>query len=229
MTPPRISNRVAWDHTVLVGEKGRVTWNPQARIDERRRERVRPVGLVAWSWVLSAWSLIASVALLVRQEASAHVSMRLLMRGALEEAPLVAWSAMWVVGPGIAAFLMARWARIVSIDDLGARVYRVSIAVMVLGAIGLSRPMWDPGAGSWIARQGPAAVEPDSVGAWATPLWMEPVAVSPGAEGEDAAASALAAESSETTETSGVWTGSRFRAIREAVRQASAERGEGGN
>ena len=46
MTPPRISNRVAWDHTVLAGERG-VSRNPQARIDERRRERVRPVGLVA--------------------------------------------------------------------------------------------------------------------------------------------------------------------------------------
>ncbi len=157
MPSNRLSNRVAWDHTVLVNRSAKLDWKPAARPIERPKQSGQPLGTMAAAWGLIAWSGLTAWSLWTRNDLDSHISMRLLMRGDFEEVAGVVSGLLWAAVPAAAGFYLARRAREVTMDELGARAYWASLGVLVVAATGVLRPTWDPNAGSRFARGGGAA------------------------------------------------------------------------
>lgn len=157
MAANRVSNRVAWDHTVLVNRSAQIAWSPPKRANSATRRQGHPLWIVLGSWALLLWSSIVAWSMWTRSDVDSHISMRFLMRGEIEEISGVLGGAIWAVLPAAAAFYLARRAREVTMDELGRRTYWASLAIAVIAAMGVLRPTWDQAAGSRLQGSAPAA------------------------------------------------------------------------
>jgi hypothetical protein len=156
MSANRLQNRIAWDHTVLVKTAPRLERRNVPRRAADTGPGGHPVATVVLAWVLIAWSMLTGWALWTRSDADAHISMRFLMRGEIEELLGVITGLLWACIPAWAGFFLARRVREITMDDLGPRAYWTSLVVSIIAALGILRPTWDSSAGSRFARVSPA-------------------------------------------------------------------------
>lgn len=158
MPPNRLSsNRMAWDHTVLSSRSGKLDWKkPERAVETTSARAVQPWWGLAAAWGLLAWSGVTAWSLWTSNHAESHISMRFLMNGDFEEIAGVISGLLWAGLPAAAAWWLARRAREITMDEIGARTYWASLAVLVVAWMGLMRPTWDGDAGSRIVRVRPA-------------------------------------------------------------------------
>lgn len=194
MPTSRVSNRVAWDHTVLSSRSNKLDWKSAPRPVDRPQQSGQPLGTLLSAWGLLAWSGVTAWGLWTRNDLDSHISMRLLMRGDFEEVAGVISGLVWAAVPAAAAFYLARRAREVTMDEIGGRTYWASLALMLLASMGVLRPTWDAAAGSRFARGGAGTPAAASAGSGVTPTSAEQAdpAIEDQAIGEEAAQSVVA-------------------------------------